>query len=125
MEVQTPLPFVTTAGGFVEKYGPDERYNYLRFAADAPCPTLVTFGGAEVETNMAFRGAPEELRTIAAQHGAWARSSSRRRPLLHRDAGRAGRPRDRLAAWSAGVKWNGLCSSDGGCGYDPGRRESR
>ena len=69
MEVRLPLPFVTTAGGFVEKYGPDERYNYLRFAAAVPCPTLVTFGGAEAADNMAFRGAPEELQPIAARHG--------------------------------------------------------
>jgi pimeloyl-ACP methyl ester carboxylesterase len=69
LEVRLPLPFVTTAGGCVEKYGPDERYNYLRFAADTPCPTLVTLGGAEVEDNMAFRGAWEELRGLAARHG--------------------------------------------------------
>jgi pimeloyl-ACP methyl ester carboxylesterase len=69
MEVRLPLPFVTTAGGYAEKYGPDERYNYFRFAAGVPCPTLVTFGGAEVENNMAFRGAPDELRPLAERHG--------------------------------------------------------
>jgi dienelactone hydrolase len=69
MDVRLPLPFVTTAGGYVEKYGPDERYNYLRFAAAVPCPTLVTFGGAEVENNMAFRGAPDELRPLMVRHG--------------------------------------------------------
>ncbi len=69
MEVRRPLPFVTTAGGFMEKYGPDERYNYLRFTAAVQCPTLATFGGAEVENNMAFRGAPEALQPIAARHG--------------------------------------------------------
>ena len=69
MDVRLPLPFVATAGGYTEKYGPDERYNYFRFAADAPCPTLVTFGGAEVENNMAFRGAPDELGPLAARHG--------------------------------------------------------
>ncbi len=55
MEVRLPLPCVMTAGGYVEKYGPEERYNYLRFAADAPCPVLVTLGRVEVESNMAFR----------------------------------------------------------------------
>ena len=69
MEVRQPLPCVMTAGGYLEKYGPEERYNYLRFAADAHCPVLVTLGGAEVESNMAFRGAVEALAPLAARHG--------------------------------------------------------
>jgi pimeloyl-ACP methyl ester carboxylesterase len=65
LEVQLPLPFVITAVGYVEKYGPDERYNYLRFADAVRCPTLLTLGGIEVENNMAFRGAAEALRGMA------------------------------------------------------------
>jgi alpha-beta hydrolase superfamily lysophospholipase len=65
MEVQLPLPFVITAAGYVEKYGPDERYNYLRFAGDVRCPTLVTLGEIESENNMAFRGAAAALRETA------------------------------------------------------------
>jgi pimeloyl-ACP methyl ester carboxylesterase len=68
LDVRLPLPFVVTAGGYVEKYGPDERYNYLRFAGRLPCPTLFTFGSAEVEQNIAFRGAPEEVRALAGRH---------------------------------------------------------
>jgi dienelactone hydrolase len=67
MEVTLPLPYVTTAAGYVEKYGPEERYNYLNFVAAVPCPTLVTLGGLEVANNMAFRGAPEELAALAAR----------------------------------------------------------
>jgi pimeloyl-ACP methyl ester carboxylesterase len=67
LEVRLPLPFVVTAGGYVEKYGPDERYNYLRFLSRVCCPMLVTLGGVEVENNMAFRGTPEELSAQAAQ----------------------------------------------------------
>ncbi len=69
LDVGLPLPFVTTAGGYVEKDGPDERYNYLRFVADAPCPVLVTLGGVEAESNMAFRQAAEALREPAVRHG--------------------------------------------------------
>jgi pimeloyl-ACP methyl ester carboxylesterase len=65
LEVQLPLPFVITAAGYVEKYGPDERYNYLRFAGDVRCPALLTLGGIEAENNMAFRGAAEALREAA------------------------------------------------------------
>jgi pimeloyl-ACP methyl ester carboxylesterase len=69
LEVQLPLPFVIAAAGYIEKYGPDERYNFLNFIASVPSPTLVTFGSIELENNMAFRGAPEALAPLAARHG--------------------------------------------------------
>jgi pimeloyl-ACP methyl ester carboxylesterase len=55
LDVAMPLPFVTTAAGYVEKYGPDERYNYLTFLGRVPCPVLLTLGDKEVEGNVAFR----------------------------------------------------------------------
>lgn len=65
LEVKLPLPFVVTAAGYVEKYGPDERYNYLRFIRSVRCPVLVTLGAIEMENNMAFRGAAEALAEAA------------------------------------------------------------
>jgi alpha/beta superfamily hydrolase len=62
LEVKLPLPFVVTAEGYVEKYGPEERYNYLRFVSDVSIPLLVTLGSIEVEKNMAFRAAPQALK---------------------------------------------------------------
>lgn len=67
LEVQLPLPCVLAAGGFVEKYGPDERYNFLRFLASVRPPTLLTFGSREVQGNMAFRGLPEAVSELAAR----------------------------------------------------------
>lgn len=67
LEVKLPLPFVITAAGYVEKYGPDERYNYLNFLGGMRCPTLFLFGGVEIENNMAFQQAPEEVRRSAAK----------------------------------------------------------
>jgi pimeloyl-ACP methyl ester carboxylesterase len=61
MDVKLPLPFVIAAAGYIEKYGPDERYNYLRFVPGVRCPTLITLGSIEVQNNMAFRGAAEAL----------------------------------------------------------------
>jgi pimeloyl-ACP methyl ester carboxylesterase len=69
LEIRLPLPCVMTAGGYVEKYGPEERYNYLRFLTGVACPVLVTLGGVEVMNNMAFRGTPEEVQALAARHG--------------------------------------------------------
>ena len=67
LEVKQPLPFAITAAGYVEKYGPDERYNYLNFLAGVPCPALILFGGLEIENNMAFQQGPEEVRCLAAK----------------------------------------------------------
>jgi hypothetical protein len=61
MEVRLPLPFVVTAAGYVEKYGPDERYDYLKWIGEVPCRTLVTFGAIEARDNMAFRGAADAI----------------------------------------------------------------
>ncbi len=68
LDVRFPLPFLVTAAGYLEKYGPDERYNFLRHMPGVGCPVLVTFGGAEVENNVAFQGAPDAVRELAAQH---------------------------------------------------------
>jgi dienelactone hydrolase len=69
LEVTLPLPFVITAAGYVEKYGPDEHYNYPPLLRAFPCPVLVTLGSKEVESNMAFRGAPEALAALPDRHG--------------------------------------------------------
>jgi pimeloyl-ACP methyl ester carboxylesterase len=68
LDVKLPLPYVITAAGYVEKYGPDERYNLLRFAASIPCPALITLGSVEVAGNMAFQGLPEALTELAGRH---------------------------------------------------------
>jgi pimeloyl-ACP methyl ester carboxylesterase len=68
MEVKLPLPYVITAAGFVEKYGPDERYNYLRFIGGLSCPVLLTLGEREMINNMAFTGATGELAPIQARN---------------------------------------------------------
>jgi pimeloyl-ACP methyl ester carboxylesterase len=61
IEVKVPLPMHITAAGYCEKYGPDERYNYLNFLHAVRWPALVLFGGKEVLDNVAFQSAPEEV----------------------------------------------------------------
>lgn len=65
LDVSVPLPFVVTAAGFIEKYGPDERYDYLRFLDRLTGPTLVTLGEIEMAGNMAFRDAPQAIAEAA------------------------------------------------------------
>lgn len=67
MSVRFPLPYLVTAAGYVDKYGPAERYNLLKFASRVPCPALYTFGSLEVQQNAAFQGLPDQLEAQAAQ----------------------------------------------------------
>lgn len=66
LDVRFPLPFVACAAGYAEKYGPDERYDYLKFVGRVPCPILVTLGENEVVgNNPAFRAAPAAIASTA------------------------------------------------------------
>jgi pimeloyl-ACP methyl ester carboxylesterase len=60
LSVYFPLPSLITAAGYIEKYGPDERYNVLKFVDRVTCPLLFTFGDLELR-NVAFGGLPEAL----------------------------------------------------------------
>ena len=64
IEVQLPLPLAITAAGYVEKYGPAERYNYLNILNGVHCPCLITLGEIEAANNMAFRGAAEAITAL-------------------------------------------------------------
>lgn len=68
VEVAFPLTMAISAAGYKEKYGPDERYNYLPALRAVPCPTLVLFGGNEVANHAAFQQGPEEVARLAAKH---------------------------------------------------------
>ena len=65
LEVRLPMAFVITAAGYVEKYGPDERYNYLKFIGKLDCPSLLTFAEKETKDNVAFREAPTDVAQTA------------------------------------------------------------
>jgi pimeloyl-ACP methyl ester carboxylesterase len=64
LDVKFPMSFAITAAGYAEKYGPDERYNYLNLVSGVKCPTLITLGSLEVENNAAFQGTPEAIETL-------------------------------------------------------------
>ena len=60
-----PFPLLITAAGYIEKYGPAERYNILRFANRLPCPTLFTYGQRELESgSVAFADLPDALAAL-------------------------------------------------------------
>jgi pimeloyl-ACP methyl ester carboxylesterase len=60
-----PFPLLITAAGYIDKYGPAERYNILRFAADLACPALFTYGSKELSgEGIAFANLPEALMSL-------------------------------------------------------------
>lgn len=61
IEVRMPLPMVISAAGYVEKYGPDERYAFLSFLRLVRTPTYFLYGGNEIRANPAFKGVPQAI----------------------------------------------------------------
>lgn len=59
-----PFPLLISAGSYLDKYGPAERYNILNFAGRLTCPALVTYGSQELETSIAFAGMPDALKKV-------------------------------------------------------------
>jgi pimeloyl-ACP methyl ester carboxylesterase len=60
LSIRFPIPYYVSASGFVDRYGPEERYNVLRLLHRVQCPTLVTYGSAEMQ-DPAFRGMSEAV----------------------------------------------------------------
>jgi len=61
-----PFPMLITAAGYVDKYGPAERYNLLKYAADLPCPALFIYGSKELsQGGVPFAGLPDALTSLA------------------------------------------------------------
>ena len=61
-----PIPLLVTAEVFIEKYGPQEKYDILQHIPNVRCPLLVMVGTAEAQTMMAFQGLPPSLAQLAA-----------------------------------------------------------
>jgi len=60
-----PFPLLITASGYLDKYGPAERYNLLKFAAELPCPALFVYGSKELEQGgVRFAGLPDALMSL-------------------------------------------------------------
>ncbi len=62
--VQTPLPFLVSATSFIDKYGPAEKYNFLKYLDRLRIPTLFSFGSIELD-EVNFRGLPDAIAAAA------------------------------------------------------------
>ena len=67
--VTQPLSFLATAAGYVEKYGPHNRYDYVPLLARLPCPALILIGSESIRTSAAFDGLPEAIASAVAGQG--------------------------------------------------------
>jgi pimeloyl-ACP methyl ester carboxylesterase len=62
-----PVPLLITAKAFMEKYGPEEKYNILQYIPKVRVPLLIMIGTAEAQTMMAFKGLPVEVEKLAGE----------------------------------------------------------
>jgi pimeloyl-ACP methyl ester carboxylesterase len=56
MRVDFPFPTWMTASSYRDKYGPEDRYDWLPLLPKAGCPVLLLFGERELASNPAFHG---------------------------------------------------------------------
>lgn len=72
IQVRVPLPLLITARGYLDKYGPGERYNLLKFIDQLQVPLLVTYGGLEIQQgSIAFAGMTDAIADRTAGNDAW------------------------------------------------------
>jgi len=64
IESTFPLPYAVSAAGYVDKYGPHERYNILDLLTAVKLPTLLVYGSEEVANNIAFAGMPDAIESL-------------------------------------------------------------
>ncbi|MDH3604297.1 MAG: alpha/beta fold hydrolase, partial [Candidatus Tectomicrobia bacterium] len=65
MDVLYPVPLLLTAETFMQKYGPEETYDILRYIPKLSLPTLIMIGTEEAQTMMAFQGLPSQVAELA------------------------------------------------------------
>lgn len=67
LEARYPFPLLITAEVFMQKYGPEEKYDILRYIPEMQTPTLITIGTEEARTMTAFKGLPEKVLQLAKE----------------------------------------------------------
>lgn len=68
MQVRFPFPTWMAAGAYLDKYGPESRYDWLAVADQIAVPTLVMFGERELRDNPAFDGLQASLERELGGH---------------------------------------------------------
>lgn len=69
LDVLYPVPLLISAEVFMEKYGPEARYDILRHIPKVRVPLLIMIGTEEAQTMTAFKGLPAEVEKLAGELG--------------------------------------------------------
>lgn len=65
-----PFPLVISAATYLDKYGPDERYNFLSFSSRIEQPVLFVFGQLELQDgSSAFDGIVPDIESLQFRAG--------------------------------------------------------
>jgi pimeloyl-ACP methyl ester carboxylesterase len=64
LSITFPIPLVVAAYAHVDKYGPAERYDLLKWLPGVACPTLITFGSRELAASPGFIGLADRVEAI-------------------------------------------------------------
>ncbi len=66
-ECRQPTPFLATAAGFIEKYGPDDRYDFISLLPSIRVPVVVLLGDQSQKESPAFDSHAAELARLASE----------------------------------------------------------
>ncbi len=66
MQVDFPFPTHISAATYVDKYGPEDRYDWLHFAQRIEIPVLLIFGELELRDNPAFHAMMQDVEPLVA-----------------------------------------------------------
>lgn len=67
IDVLYPVPLLITAKIFMDKYGPEEKYDILKYIPRVRVPLLIMIGTEEAQTMTAFKGLPVEVEKLAGE----------------------------------------------------------
>ncbi len=67
--VRQPLPLWIRARGYLDKYGPEDRFDLVGHLPRVGCPVLVLVGSHTVENSPAFGSLPEDLAALELPPG--------------------------------------------------------
>ena len=67
LDSTNPYPVMVTAEVWVQKYGPEERYNILKHIPNVGIPLLIMIGTQEEQDLMTFRELPPEVQKLAGE----------------------------------------------------------
>jgi len=69
IQVEYPVPLLVSAGTYIDKYGPEEKYDILKHIASVSMPLLSYIGTTEPLGEFPFLGLPEEMQKLSQECG--------------------------------------------------------